>query len=72
MIKVPYVLFLDGNSEPGNEKSSNKILMKTSCSGSRVKLSCEQGESINIVRSVWGRYSTTICQKGKFHTPKGV
>ena len=70
MIKVPYVLFLDGNSEPGNEKTSNKIL--TSRSGSRVKLSCEQGESINIVRSVWGRYSTTICQKGKCHTPKGV
>ena len=44
-------------------KLGENIYSETGCDGTMMSLSCDQGEQINIVRTVWGRYSLAICHQ---------
>ena len=47
---------------PGSSgKLSDNIYSETGCDGTMMTLSCGQDEQINIVRTVWGRYSLAVC-----------
>ena len=51
------------NTGPG----SSTIYSQTGCEGGLVRLNCDGGQSIRILRAVWGRYSQAICPDDSQH-----